>query len=506
MTVDYQLESPLDSSLIEEMAFLYSNHYGVWGSSHEKKGEQISLSPSRLRLWVQSSNSYIATARVSNELVGYAIAVKAFKNKSEKKNTISWITQLVVNEDYRQNGIGKELLFSFWGFSTNYAWGIMSSNPYAIRALEKATYRRVLPRIISARSKGLIKFGIEEVTYLDEETEFKIKSSESKVNTKFPADISDLSVKLENVTKGPVPWMLGEIEEGWEWFAFTFNSQEKLFLTRDEILEMLDISDKIAHKAYSRMLMDSETHAWAKHTPSEIDFIVKNCKLNNRSHIADFGCGIGRHTLELQNRNYNVVGIDYSKDLLDKASSKSSTATFIEGDCRSIELGKKFNLILCLYDVVGSFIDNNENIMILENIFKHLENGGYSLISVMNFELTLANAKHAFSLKEDYNKLLDLTASNTMQTTGNVFNPDYYMIDSDTNIVYRREQFNIGSLLPQELIVRDYRYTKKEIEEMCTNVGFEIVTSRYVQAGRWDVELEATDNGAKEILVLCKKK
>ena len=360
--------------------------------------------------------------------------------------------------------------------------------------------------MILSKSKGLIKFGIEQVSYLDNSTEFTIQPSVSKVNTKFPADISDLELKLKNVTKGTIPWLMGEIEEGWEWFAFTFHSQEKLVLTKDEILEMLDISDKIAHKAYSRMLMDSENHAWAKHTVNEIDFVINNCKLDRLSSIADFGCGIGRHSIELANRGFDIVGIDYSKELLNKAIGKSSAAKFIEGDCRDINLGKKFDTVLCLYDVIGSFIDNYENTKILENVYNHLEDNGYALISVMNFELTLAEAKHVFSLNENYNKLLDLTASNTMQTTGNVFNPDFYMIDTDSNIVYRREQFSAGGLLPQELIVRDYRYTKSQIEMMCVDMGLEIVMSRYVQAGRWDKELQSVDPKAKEILLLCKKK
>jgi len=92
-----------------------------------------------------------------------------------------------------------------------------------------------------------------------------------------------------------------------------------------------------------------------------------------------------------------------------------------------------------------------------------------------------------------------------MQKTGDIFNPDYYMIDKDTNIVYRREQFNVKNQLPQELIVRDYRYTKIDIEQMCKKAGLKVIFSRYIQAGKWEVELEATDKKAKEILLLCKK-
>lgn len=161
MNINFQLESELlNKTLIDEMSELYSNHYGLWGKTSKNYCKRISLSPSYIRKWTKNENAYIATARDNHELIGYAIAIQSYKNKTEKKNAISWITQLVVHQDYRQHGIGKELLFSFWGFSNHYAWGIMSSNPYAIRALEKATYRRVQPSIIKNKEIGLKKFGV----------------------------------------------------------------------------------------------------------------------------------------------------------------------------------------------------------------------------------------------------------------------------------------------------------------------------------------------------------
>lgn len=508
MNIEYQLESELiNESLINEMSELYSNHYGFWGKTSKFYTKRISLSPQKLREWTKNENVRIATARDDNKLVGYAIAIISYNNKSKKKNIISWITQLVVHQNFRQHGIGKELLFSFWGFSNHYAWGIMSSNPYAIRALEKATHRRVNPKMIKQKEKGLIKFGIEQVSYLNEKTEFVITPNNTKVNTLFPSDISRVAEKLANVTKNDIPWLLGAIDEGWEWLAFTFNNQEKITLTKTEINEMLDVSDKIAHQAYSKMAMDTKEHFWAKHTQNEVDYIIQNCKLNKDSKIADFGCGIGRHTNRFLINGYtNTIGIDYSQELLTKAKQKlSKIDNFIVGDCREIDLEKKFNTIICLYDVIGSFIDNKENNKIIENIYKHLEDSGYVLVSVMNYELTVSQAKHIFSLENEHNKLLELTASDTMQTTGDIFNPDYYMIDRDTNIVYRREQFNSNSQLPQELIVRDYRYTKIEIEQMFIDSGFEVIFSKYVQAGKWNIELESTDKRAKEILLLCKK-
>ena len=500
--IKYQLESLLENSnLSNEMSQLYSNHYGIWGKTSKNVGRRIKLSSKQIEKWLQNDNSYVATAREDNNLIGYAIAIKKSKNKTNNNSIISWVTQLVVHSNYRHRKIGKTLLFSFWGFSNDYAWGIMSSNPYAIRALEKATTRRVRPRLVKEKEKILKEFGIKNIHFLNKDTEFIINKDVSKVNTDFPSDISKIDEKLDNVTKDDIPWLLGDIEEGWEWFAFTFNNQDRIELSKQEILDMLDISEEMAQKAYSRMPI--ETHKWASNTKKEIDFIVKYLKLSKDMSIADFGCGIGRHVKELDSRGFNAIGVDYSDNLLQRAKEYKEDI-FIQGDCRSYDFKKQFDAILCLYDVIGSFANNDENKKILHNIAKHLKPEGLVLISVMNFEYTDNIAKYRFSLKNEANRLLELCASDIMEKSGDIFNPEYFMIESGTHIIYRKEQFKIGNELPQEFIIRDYRYTKEEITNMCKEVGLDIVFSRYASAKDWEKELEPTK--AKEILILCRKR
>jgi hypothetical protein len=92
-----------------------------------------------------------------------------------------------------------------------------------------------------------------------------------------------------------------------------------------------------------------------------------------------------------------------------------------------------------------------------------------------------------------------------MENTGNVFDPDYYMLDTDTQVVYRKEQFEQGSLLPTELIVRDRRYTPREICNLLSAVGLKIEWVRCVRAGDWETGLDPEHDHAKEILILCRK-
>ena len=498
------MASTLDS-LMEQCSKLYSNHYGIWGSKGRRPNENIVLSKKRVKEWLHSDKSSIYYARYNDEIIGYAIAVSL----KEKYGVITWVTQLVVHKDYRNQGIAKNLLFSIGGFSNHYAWGIVSANPYAVRALEKATRRRCLPIRIMKNHKIIKRIGKDNVTFIDDDTELEVTKESSRINTKFFLDHSNIEKMINNVISDEIPWLLGLLDEGWEWFAFTFKDQEQIELTQTEIENMVLTSDSVVKLAYSRMNL-SKTHLWMKHTKEEIDYIKEKCKLKEGQLVYDLGCGNGRHAIELACRGLHVVGIDYIDENIKNANKvvqdkQLENIKFLTSDCRTYNNDEKAEVVICLYDVIGSFVNNDDNIKILQTIYSLLKPSGYAILSVMNYELTISQAKYKFDFSNQANMLLNLEASNTQEVTGNVFNPDYYLVDDGEHIIYRKEQFSSDKKLPVELIVRDRRFTMIEIDEMCKNVGFKIIEKKYMSSSNWNYEYEATDKKAKEILIICQK-
>lgn len=252
-------------------------------------------------------------------------------------------------------------------------------------------------------------------------------------------------------------------------------------------------------------------HRWTQYTPTEVERVFEYCRLDSGSEVLDIGCGNGRHSLELASRGIETTGIDYLENLVEFARNEAvrknvqSKTNFIVADCRHIKLGKTYDAVISLYDVVGTYANDADNALLLKAIGRHLRPGGMALISVMNYELTEARAQNHFSITDDPDALLRLAPSRTMEKTGNIFDPKYYLIESRTKVVYRKEQFDNGNQLPIELIVRDRRYRQNEIEDMCREAGLRVVWSRFVGLGKWEEAIDGKDDRAKEILVLCTK-
>jgi len=489
----------LSDEELKKCSDLYSRCYGKYSGFDkvEKKGERIKMGESLYKkLYYANSNIFISLCYKEDKLLGHAIFLqKLIKDRGK----CSWVLQLVVDSQYRGQKIGSRLLFSAWGFSDFYAWGLATANAITLKTLESATWRQISISDITDNLPVLEQL-MEDVPFVDKKA-VRLTSKKSQIFSNFYPELesSNKSEKLRIYTT-----KLGEIEPGYEWLAFTFASQPMTF-TAERFAMFLEFSDQQLKEAYSRM--DMPVQPWTKGTKNEIEYILSNIALKKESKILDLGCGQGRHSIALSQKGFsNIIGVDFSESNIVKAKATAQkqqlTTTFITGDARKLNLGYKFDCILCLYDVIGSFRKDEDNIRIIRSIKRNLKKGGYAIISVMNMELTESLALNKASISQNPYSLLKLPPSETMESSGNVFKPEYYLINTDDRLVYRKEQFTSSNEIFAEYLVADKRYTMSEITNIIENLGLKVVESRYVQAGHWDAPLPPIDSKAKEILLI----
>lgn len=92
-----------------------------------------------------------------------------------------------------------------------------------------------------------------------------------------------------------------------------------------------------------------------------------------------------------------------------------------------------------------------------------------------------------------------------MKHTGDIFDPNYFLLDEATGLVYRKEMFDYDGLLPSEILVVDKRYKEDELRVMCNELKLEILELHYFQASKWVFDLASNDARAKEIVVVARK-
>ncbi|MEZ4394123.1 MAG: bifunctional N-acetyltransferase/class I SAM-dependent methyltransferase [Polyangiales bacterium] len=501
---DWRSADDLDDALLSECAALFSSHYGVWGARGPRPGQAIALSPSKIRAFVPSPG-WAVLARRGGELVGYALGIR---KEIDDFGTIDWVTQLVVHTEHRHRGVATQLLFTFWGFSDHAAWGLVTTNPYAVRALERITHRRCDLVVIRERLAEIRAAGAGIAYAADRRID--VDASRSVIDTAFFISHDKLPDKLR-AARASALWKLGEIQEGEEWLAFTFRSQPPSPYEPEALKALLDRSDRTARNAYARMAM-GERHVWAKHGPHEIEVAAEALALAEGSRVLDLGCGRGRHARLLAQRGCEVVGVDFVEPFVAQARSAPPTdargsVDFRHADARTLDLGEAtFDAALCLYDVIGTFPDQEHNQEILNSLARHLRPGGRVLASVMNLELTRSIAANRLDERTVLSFALQaLPPSRTMQQSGNVYDPRYLLLDPAEGLVYRKEQFDDDGKPPGEYVVRDRRYTRQQVQEMCERAGLRLLWSRPVALGSWREPLEGTDLRAKEILFLAER-
>jgi SAM-dependent methyltransferase len=95
--------------------------------------------------------------------------------------------------------------------------------------------------------------------------------------------------------------------------------------------------------------------------------------------LLDVGCGTGRH-LEHLRGDYQVEGLDLNGDLLDIARARCPEVPFHQADMTSFDLGRKFDVVACLFSAIA-YVRTQENLRrTLERIAWHLAPGGLAVI------------------------------------------------------------------------------------------------------------------------------
>lgn len=109
-----------------------------------------------------------------------------------------------------------------------------------------------------------------------------------------------------------------------------------------------------------------------------------------RGRVLEMGCGSGRVTLPTARAGITVVGVDSSPGMLGRLRRRLEAepaavrerVTLVEGDLRSLDLGRTFPLVTAPFRVIQHLLNREDQRAWLRNVARHLEPGGELLFDV----------------------------------------------------------------------------------------------------------------------------
>jgi len=206
----------------------------------------------------------------------------------------------------------------------------------------------------------------------------------------------------------------------------------------------------------------------------EVGNIINSTTPNERSIIADIGCGTGHQVANLRAKNLNVIGIDISPSMINKAKSSfpNNAEKFKVGDGLDSHLFSDSSLthVLCLYFTIYYMKDK---MRFFYNCMNWLMPGGFLVVHLVDkykFDPILPPGNPLYVVSPQ--KYAKERITKTKITFNDfVYNANFKLSESDNTAIFDEKfKFNDGKVRKQEQIL--YMEDLPTIVNMAQEAGF----------------------------------
>jgi SAM-dependent methyltransferase len=183
--------------------------------------------------------------------------------------------------------------------------------------------------------------------------------------------------------------------------------------------------------------------------------------------VLDLGCGTGGHAILLASRGYEVVGVDRSADMLERARQRGGSARFQEGDIACLDLGETFDAALIMFAVLGYLTGNSEIQAALNSARRHLSVGGLLFADVWYGPAVLSErpSERVKVIDTPSGGRVIRVASSQLDTRRNVCTVDYHLL--------RLEDGKLTAEVREQHRMR--YFFEPELEALLSAAGFELL-------------------------------
>ena len=198
--------------------------------------------------------------------------------------------------------------------------------------------------------------------------------------------------------------------------------------------------------------------------------------------LLEFGSGTGRHGRLLADQRFDVFGVERSEMMAAAAKQSSGETKFtrggkfdcIQGDIRTVNLGRTFDAVLSLFHVVSYQTSNSDLLHTFNSAARHLKPGGVFLFDVWHGPAVLRERPSVRVKRvEDDRTFLTRIAEPELDINAGVVTVRYSMLAEskvDRKLVKFGEEHRMRYLFPTEidLLSRQSGFAIEQCEEFLT--------------------------------------
>lgn len=208
---------------------------------------------------------------------------------------------------------------------------------------------------------------------------------------------------------------------------------------------------------------------------AEVSTINMLLKKNNAQikDIINFGCGTGKHDIELTKLGYHCKGIDISPLMVDIAKRNAAmddfNITFEVADVRNYESVDKYDAVISLFHVLSYQNSNQDVLNTFQSARKLLLSGGYFLFDVWYGPGVLSDKPYirVKEIEDDENRLIRI-ARPIMHDRENLVDVNYEVL------VINKKSFKVQTI--QETHSMRY-FFYPELEMLLEKARFKLIES-----------------------------
>ena len=188
-----------------------------------------------------------------------------------------------------------------------------------------------------------------------------------------------------------------------------------------------------------------------------IDQLIQKFRASKVTTVLDVGCGTGKHAHELSKKGYELLGIDFSEQMIKKAKEnfyEVQALDFRQGDIRDFTVKDKYDACLCMFVVLGYMTENDDIESAFKNIRKNIKKGGLFIFDIWN-GLAVLKTPQSVRVKTVEDELLKVIRIATPNLRAFKHRCDitynYIVFEKDKSVREIEEVHNVRFFFPLEM-------------------------------------------------------